>query len=329
MITFQPQGGGNNYSDPSYDLPAFVELFTRWSDTNKDKWEKALKGTRDHIYKSSNTSSGLFTDYSNFDGTPYGSQGSNSSRYMYDAMRCAMNFGMDYYLFGADAERDIEMARRIITHFENDGYQHGRFEWNGTPVQGDGYTLGESGANAVACYALVGDPSYEKAIKNNLNKAWNGTLMTGQWRYYDGLVHYLAMLHLCGSFKIWKPKPTIETKEVTENEYNGKTYTEETTFDSFENCKLYRVTIKPSNSVNVDDIESSNAVVLVPNPAENYFTVKSAKEITSIEMFNITGQKVLNQDNDSTVEINLPAGSYIVKITTADGNVSVQRLIVK
>ena len=41
------------------------------------------------------------------------------------------------------------------------------------------------------------------------------------------------------------------------------------------------------------------------------------------------GQKVLNQDNDSTVEINLPAGSYIVKITTADGNVSVQRLIVK
>ena len=29
--------------------------------------------------------------------------------------------------------------------------------------------------------------------------------MTGQYRYYDGLVHYLSMLHLCGTFKIWKP----------------------------------------------------------------------------------------------------------------------------
>ena len=28
--------------------------------------------------------------------------------------------------------------------------------------------------------------------------------MTGPYRYYDGLVHYLSMLHLCGSFKIWK-----------------------------------------------------------------------------------------------------------------------------
>ena len=28
--------------------------------------------------------------------------------------------------------------------------------------------------------------------------------MTGTYRYYDGLVHYLSMLHLCGSFKIWK-----------------------------------------------------------------------------------------------------------------------------
>jgi hypothetical protein len=37
---------------------------------------------------------------------------------MYDAMRCAMNFGMDYYLFGADSTREIEMATRIINFFE-------------------------------------------------------------------------------------------------------------------------------------------------------------------------------------------------------------------
>ena len=35
--------------------------------------------------------------------------------------------------------------------------------------------------------------------------AWDAVPMTGQYRYYDGLVHYLSMLHLCGAFKIWKP----------------------------------------------------------------------------------------------------------------------------
>ena len=29
VITFQPQGNENNFSDPSYDLPAFVDLFSR------------------------------------------------------------------------------------------------------------------------------------------------------------------------------------------------------------------------------------------------------------------------------------------------------------
>ena len=58
----------------------------------------------------------------------------------------------------------------------------------------------------MACYALMNIPEYEDIIKKNLQMAWDASLMTGQYRYYDGLVHYLAMLHLCGSFKIWKPR---------------------------------------------------------------------------------------------------------------------------
>jgi oligosaccharide reducing-end xylanase len=125
---------------------------------------------------------------------------------MYDAMRCAMNFGMDYYLFGADATRQEEMARRIINFFEKDGYTHARFNWDGTNPK-ETYTLGETGCNAVACYALLNNSAYTDQVKTNLKKAWNAQLMTGQYRYYDGILHYLSMLHLCGSFKIWKPRP--------------------------------------------------------------------------------------------------------------------------
>ena len=328
VITFQPYNC-SDFSDPSYDLPAFVDLFSRWSTSNQSKWKTAAQKTRDHLYKSSNTKSGLFSDYNNFDGTPHaGFNGNRSDRYLYDAMRCAMNFGMDYYLFGVDAERQETMAKRIIDFFESNGYKNARFDWDGSNPN-ESYTLGETGANAVACYALVNDPSYESKIKTNLNKAWSASLMTGQYRYYDGLVHYLAMLHLCGSFKIYKPAPSIEEKTENSNVYNGVTYDKETVIESFENCQLYRVTIK-GESNNVDETLGDNdAIVLVPNPAENYFVVKSVKEIKAIELFNIAGQKVLSQNNGSTVEINLPAGSYIVKIQTTDGNFIVKKLQVK
>ena len=243
-------------------------------------------------------------------------------------------FGMDYYLFGVDADRQTTMAKRIIDHFEKDGYKHARFNWDGSRISGqgadDGYTVGEAGANAVACYALVNESSYQDKIKNNLKNAWNASLQTGRYRYYDGLVHYLSMLHLSGNFKIWKEAPkNILTKTVEASEYNGVTYDKETTIDSFEDCKLYKVTIKPSNTTNVEDVENNDAIVLMPNPAENFFVVKSAKEIDRIELINVVGQSVYSQANGNTVEIKLPAGAYIVKVTTVDGNISTQRLIVK
>jgi len=328
IITFQPQGNESNFSDPSYDLPAFVDLFSRWSTTNKDRWAAAAEATRTHLYKSSNTKSGLFSDYNNFDGTPHGvSYNSNAEKYMYDAMRCAMNFGMDYYLFGKDASRQEEMAKRLIDFFDNNGYKNARFNWDGSNPS-ESYTLGEAGANAVACYALVNDPSYESKIKTNLKKAWDGSLMTGQYRYYDGLVHYLAMLHLSGYFRIWKPTPDITEKTVDGNSYNGQTYTEETTIDEFKDCKLYRVTIKCNGGDKSDDINNVDGISIYPNPARNEFAISCNEDIKSVEMTNLAGQVVLS-DSNSEIQVSLPAGTYIVRVTTTNGNVYMKKLIIK
>ena len=242
-------------------------------------------------------------------------------------MRCAMNFGMDYYLFGADAERQEEMAKRIIDFFEKDGYQHARFNWDGSNPS-ESYTLGETGANAVACYALMNNPSYEKQVKTNLNKAWSAGLMTGQYRYYDGLVHYLSMLHLCGSFKIWKPAPSITEKTVEASEYLGVPYSEKTTIESFEDCKLYRVTIDPKvNSLREGYNEKD--MILLPNPAKNYFEIKSAKEVESIDVLSMVGQVVHSQNNADRIEINLPSGTYMVRVKTTDGGYAILKLVVK
>ena len=307
VITFQPQGNENNFSDPSYDLPAYVDLFARWSTTNQDKWSKAAKATRDHLYKSSNPKSGLFSDYNNFDGTPHGvSYNGNAEKYMYDAMRCAMNFGMDYYLFGVDSARQEEMARRIIDFFEKDGYKHARFNWDGSNPQ-EQYTQGEAGANAVAAMALINDSKYDAAVKKNLELAWNTEFMTGQYRYYDGLVHYLAMLHLSGTFKIWKPKPTVEDKSVEANEYCGVKIEKDTTFYAFENCKLYKVAAKPETNAisakvklnNAVRVWSTNSAIVIENAAVgtkfaitdvNGRVLKSAKTSSAMQEVSISSR---------------------------------------
>ena len=93
IATFQPSDGNNTWGDASYSLPAFVDLFSRWSTTNTDKWKKATKATRDHIYNSANPKSGLCSDYSNFDGTPHHAFSDNSTKYAWTATGTATSTG--------------------------------------------------------------------------------------------------------------------------------------------------------------------------------------------------------------------------------------------
>ena len=265
IATFQPSDGNNTWGDASYSLPAFVDLFSRWSTTNNDKWKKATKATRDHIYNSANPQSGLCSDYSNFDGTPHYAFSDNSTKYAFDAIRCPMNYGMDSYLFGVDMERQTKIAKVITDFFERDGYRHGHFNWDGTNGYGD-FTIGQAGANAVATYALLEENDYTDLVKKVLQKAWDSKPIVGSQRYYDGLVHFLAMLHLTGNFKIWKAKPEVEQKTVDSNEYNGVTYDSPTTIHSFESCKLYEVSITakkpegPDTSGTNPDITEPDAI---------------------------------------------------------------------
>jgi hypothetical protein len=96
-------------------------------------------------------------------------------------------------------------------------------------------------------------------------------------------------------------------------------------------CKGKGSICAKSGSVSsVEDAEvEEDGIVLMPNPAENYFIVKSIKAIERIDLINIFGQTVYSKSNSNMVEFNLPAGTYVVKIATEDGAVSAKRLIVK
>ena len=50
MILFVPNSGGNTFSDPSYHLPAFYELWARWGPVgDRAFWGEAAQVSRNYF----------------------------------------------------------------------------------------------------------------------------------------------------------------------------------------------------------------------------------------------------------------------------------------
>ncbi len=120
----------------------------------------------------------------------------------------------------------------------------------------------------------------------------------------------------------WKPN-NAGAGMLTITNAKGKILTQ-TSNITVEECEP--VIIDPTLN---EDIEGDNAIVLMPNPADNYFEVKADQEIESISIINMMGQTLYSQAGGETVKLNVTAGTYMVKVITADGNISIQKLIVK
>ena len=86
-------------------------------------------------------------------------------------------------------------------------------------------------------------------------------------------------------------------------------------------------------SVGENEISSSNPQVnIYPNPAINYVSINSEINIINVEIYNIVGQKVFNQNdpgNNFTINTNeFESGIFFVRITTPKGY-QTQKLIIK
>ena len=54
--------------------------------------------------------------------------------------------------------------------------------------------------NAVASLAAT-----QPRARRFVEELWNTSIPTGQFRYYDGMLYLLGMLHCGGEFRIWPP----------------------------------------------------------------------------------------------------------------------------
>ena len=105
QILFVP---GCPFTDPSYHLPHFYELFALWADEeDREFWEQAADVSRKYLAKACHPVTGMSPEYGEFDGTPMGGreprEGDRHDLFYSDAYRTAANIGLDCLWFGKDA----------------------------------------------------------------------------------------------------------------------------------------------------------------------------------------------------------------------------------
>lgn len=202
MIRFVPGAGGNEFTDPSYHLPAFYELWARWGPpSDRTFWAEAAAVSRDFFVKTTNPQTGLAPDYANFDGTPRKTKFSQSDIFSYDAWRTASNWSVDWAWWRKEPAEPV-LSDRIQAFFQSQGIdKYGdQYTLDGKEIL-PGHSTGLIATNAVASLAAT-NPRRKQFVK----ALWDAPIPSGQMRYYDGMLYMMSLLHVSGQYRIWTPK---------------------------------------------------------------------------------------------------------------------------
>jgi len=202
MIRFVPGLPRNDFTDPSYHLPAFYELWARWGPpADREFWAEAAAASRAFFVATTNPATGLAPNYANFDGTPHAARSPQSSEFSYDAWRAASNWSVDWSWW-QKAPAEQQLSDRIQTFFAAQGIATygGVFTLDGKPLDAT-HSTGLVATNAVASLAAT-----NPAAKDFVAALWSAPIPAGQKRYYDGMLYLLSLLHCSGRFRIYSPK---------------------------------------------------------------------------------------------------------------------------
>ena len=209
LVLFVP---GHPFSDPSYHLPHFYELFAKWAyEEDKEFWETAAKESRKYLVKACHPETGLNPEYGNFDGSPVNDpmpwDGSIHGRFFSDAYRTAANIGLDAEWFGTD-EGQICVPLKMMKFFGTDiEAMRCVYEVDGTSLELP--VLHPVGLLATMAQSALSVP-YSEAAGSDFEIAskwvewfWNQPLRQGKRRYYDNCLYMFALLALSGNYRIW------------------------------------------------------------------------------------------------------------------------------
>ena len=205
LIRFIPN---RDFTDPSYHLPHFYELFSLWArEEDRDFWKKAAKASREYLQKACHPITGLSPEYSTFEGQPYEKEQEIFGRhdwYFSEAYRTIANIALDYEWFAKEQEYG-SWCRQTAEHLQRFFCETVKDQPRGV-YSIDGKVLEENALHPVAMTAVNAQASLASEgpfALQCVREFWETPLRTGERRYYDNCLYLFAMLALSGKYRIW------------------------------------------------------------------------------------------------------------------------------
>ena len=196
LIRFVPEA---DFSDPSYHLPHFYEVFAQRADPeDRAFWKAAAEASRAYIVKSAHPVTGMSPEYAEYDGTPRYMFGKRFGYYS-DAYRVAMNIALDTLWFGlrADTAAVVDRLQAFFRGIPAEEYR--AYQIDGTPTE-------EPAMHPVAITAVLAAASIAcsgPTADETLRRFWETPLRRGKRRYYDNCLYFFSLMMLSGIYRIY------------------------------------------------------------------------------------------------------------------------------
>lgn len=222
LITFTPDGFGQRYTDPSYHIPAFYEVWATWAgDGRSDYWLDCAAKSREFLHKATDAKTGLNPDMCQYDGTlmqGFGGRRNGGSNFRYDSWRVPMNITLDYCWSGADREWQHQYGERIQNFLYSQGVDKfvdqyrvdGSLPEDNEILQAGGFRKLRHSIGLVATSAAASLMCTHEKSREFVEHLWNARhepFDDGYFdAYYDGLLRLFAFMHLSGNYRVIFPK---------------------------------------------------------------------------------------------------------------------------
>lgn len=216
QISFVPEGKGYEWTDPSYDLPAFYEVWALYARDGHEQFYRDCADTaRVFLHRACDAVTGLNPDNTYFSGKPFG-WGRMQPAFRYDSWRVPMNIAMDYVWFGEDKTWQQAYAKRLQNFLRLKGINDfdDQFNTDGTTpafiLPAGGVTKLRHSLGLVATSAAASLMVTDNTKFDFVRPLWNAKLEPYADKYfdpyYDGLLYLFSLMHLSGKYQLIQPQ---------------------------------------------------------------------------------------------------------------------------
>lgn len=214
-ITFVPDKSGYGWTDPSYYLPAFYEVWAEYAKDGREQFYRdCADSARVFLHRACKSPTGLNADATEFSGDPR-KQFNSTSVFRFDSWRVPMNIAMDYSWYAKDKEWQKDYAVRIQNFLFCKGIDtfDDQFNLDGTPpssiLPAGGYRALRHSLGLVASSAAASIMGTQAKSWKFVDAVWNAKhepYSDGYFdAYYDGLLYLFSVMHLSGNYRIITP----------------------------------------------------------------------------------------------------------------------------